>query len=269
MLKIKNILLKLALLPINFIDEEIIFKNDIFWLNEVKRKKLKELEDFLKNKKLFNNLDYLNKKWDSYLADKNILKNHEQFYINWTGKMGASALVANVYDQLNRPYLIHYLNKFLFKTKNINVLDYGCGSGVLSIEFFKQINNANLYLSDLPNLSKEFVNFQIQDHPNFKNIDINLDKHKDEYFDVIICNDILEHLRSPTKIFRKLDSKLKKSGFLFLQAPWGGGIPGHLPEAKHNWYHNGGNRYLMKNYQKIASYYFYPVRFTQGVFVKL
>ena len=69
-------------------------------------------------------------------------------------------------------------------------------------------------------------------------------------FDLIICVDVLEHLKNPSEVFiKKIDPKLRKGGVLLLTAPWGGGHITHLEEAPADW-HRSGAKVLADRYRR-------------------
>lgn len=81
--------------------------------------------------------------------------------------------------------------------------------------------------------------------------DVTLDGVPDNSVDLVLCIDVLEHLRSPSKTFFLLDQKLRDGGFLILQAPWGG-HPEHLEEAPQDWETSGGKSMLQTRYLPLA-----------------
>lgn len=97
------------------------------------------------------------------------------------------------------------------------VLDLGCGRGGLSEKLKKRIvtevvgveANPDCYYSAKNKLDKVYLG------------DIEKVKlpYPAEYFDCIICADVLEHLRDPKKILEKYKFYLKKEGCLIASIP--------------------------------------------------
>lgn len=63
----------------------------------------------------------------------------------------------------------------------------------------------------------------------------------DDYFDIITCLEVLEHLKSPESCFSEFTRVIKPGGSVFLSAPWMVGIHGdpddyfrYTPSAIHN-----------------------------------
>lgn len=103
-----------------------------------------------------------------------------------------------------------------------------------SIDFFSNRNKTILHMAPEPNLSKQFLAHKFKEYicgdffapgyenvyPNYvKNINILNIPYKDEYFDVIICNHVLEHVEDDIKGMSELFRVLKKGGFAILQVP--------------------------------------------------
>ena len=75
-----------------------------------------------------------------------------------------------------------------------------------------------------PGFSKEFIknkNFKISDlsnhnHLDFKNIDAQNTKFKDEAFDFVVASNMIHHIPYPLKFFREVNRILKKGGKLII-----------------------------------------------------
>ncbi len=105
------------------------------------------------------------------------------------------------------------------KNENNKVLEIGAGSCDTLIVIKKL------------NLAKEVVGVELmklndsqQENPeidklitgNIENIELDLPK---DYFDVIICGDVLEHLVDPWNTLRKLHKHLKQNGVIIISIP--------------------------------------------------
>jgi 2-polyprenyl-3-methyl-5-hydroxy-6-metoxy-1,4-benzoquinol methylase len=105
-------------------------------------------------------------------------------------------------------------------------------------------------------MSADFIAYRAKKH-NLSSIewhDVRDSTWSHQQFDAVICFDVLEHLSNPSYVLRELlYPMLKHSGLLFLQAPWGGGVPSHLDEAIVDFYHHGGRQFLSKKFNKIYS----------------
>lgn len=100
--------------------------------------------------------------------------------------------------------------------KNKNILDIGCGGGILSESLAK--DGAHVTAVDL---SHDAIKVAI-DHA--KTLDINyqvisaedLAKQKPQYFDAITCMEMLEHVPDPQSILDAAFKMLKPGGYAFL-----------------------------------------------------
>ena len=103
-----------------------------------------------------------------------------------------------------------------------------------SINFFVDPNKKVLHMAPEPNLSKQFFKHKFKEYvcgdffapgyedvyPSYvKNINILNIPYGNEYFDIIICNHVLEHVEDDLKGMSEIYRVLKKGGFAILQVP--------------------------------------------------
>lgn len=61
------------------------------------------------------------------------------------------------------------------------------------------------------------------EQPYVSKIDINnMDSFKDNFFDVVVCSHVLEHVKDDRKALKEINRVLKKDGFLFISVPING-----------------------------------------------
>lgn len=252
--------------------KRIIFRNEITKLTSLENLFQKEIRNFLLERRYIKknqSPDSLSKNWNKRSGKKLLeLKDPTKFYSSWVGKLGAMNLVVNSKDQFKRPYIYRAFEKYVHKRFEGKILDYGCGTASLSLSLLKEnFPKAKLILSDVDNLAREFVIEYSKNHKEFNisPVTLDLDAIEDNSLDIILCIDVLEHLKNPSEVFFLLNRKLKKRGILFLKAPWLG-HPEHLPESPVNWKREGGRKTLLNQYQKLYS--FNPLRSPSGVYLK-
>lgn len=103
----------------------------------------------------------------------------------------------------------------LISFKDSNILEIGCGEGNTLVELKKQGKAkfiAGVDIIDL-NQANRLDKFILAD---IESDNINL---PEEYFDVIICADVLEHLKDPWSVLKKISKFLKPDGILLASIP--------------------------------------------------
>lgn len=197
-------------------------------------------------------MELLAQKWPDYV--KKIFQPSESgaFYLAWTSEVGAANIAANIMDQFARPYIPAGL--FVNVKNGQHVLDFGCGTAAISLPWQRtQSPNCSLFLADIDNLGREFTAYQKQKYPKLaiELLPIDLAGLPDESMDIILCVHVLEHISNPVAVLKMLDSKLKKNGKIFLEAPWGG-HPEHIQEAIEDWKNRDGAGFLKNRYRLIG-----------------
>lgn len=92
------------------------------------------------------------------------------------------------------------------------VLDLGCGEGN-SVDFFRDLNSTVKWFGlDLE--SSPEVNRREREDANFIKFDGIKIPFADEYFDIIFCQQVLEHVRYPTSLLKEVSRVLKPGGYL-------------------------------------------------------
>lgn len=103
--------------------------------------------------------------------------------------------------------------------EKIRVLDVGCANGLLGQRLKREKNPQFLAgIEADPELAAEAEKY-------FDKIILtNLEEltslpFEEESFEVIVCADVLEHLKDPLEVLRKLSRYLKKNGFFLISVP--------------------------------------------------
>lgn len=111
--------------------------------------------------------------------------------------------------------------KYIPKDKNI-YLDIGCGRGGTLQLIKDRVNNEDLELWGVEFVEKAFNEAKVigSEGKVFLGLgEENLKNLPDNYFDVIMCLDVLEHMPYPDQFVIKLKSKLKEDGILITSLP--------------------------------------------------
>jgi 2-polyprenyl-3-methyl-5-hydroxy-6-metoxy-1,4-benzoquinol methylase len=125
------------------------------------------------------------------------------------------------YQPENNQVAFDLISKAINGKKDVkNILDVGCGYGLLSKELKKTYPKLNLYgiehakeASQSSQKILKLLQFNIEDMALIKL------KLKTQKFDVIIFSDVLEHLYDPVGIIKFYQSLLKQDGTIIVTVP--------------------------------------------------
>jgi len=178
-------------------------------------------------------------------------KNLREFYESWNDQAAVENACANIFNQLICFENYNVCAKYTIKSDV--VIDYGCGTGALSLALALsgKIKNKLIQL-DVPNDISKLRQFRIEKHnlTNVINENIFLFNEKD-VADLIICIDVLEHIEDSSSVFiNNIYPLLKVGGYMILRAPWRGQLT-HIDQAADDFYLNGGRKFLSKNFKEV------------------
>jgi 2-polyprenyl-3-methyl-5-hydroxy-6-metoxy-1,4-benzoquinol methylase len=134
----------------------------------------------------------------------------EQGYYKWTLKS---------FEQDRVTKLLKELDNVLSNKNNLNVLDVGSGSGELIYKLSLKYPLNNYYGNDIANniisknkKNKKTVKWTVEDFNNKIS-------YKNNFFDVIIAGEIVEHLYDTDGFFLEVKRVLRKKGRLYITTP--------------------------------------------------
>lgn len=121
------------------------------------------------------------------------------------------------YDFLNSNPYKNYMKIIQFTGKNKKVLDVGCSTGKLSKKLMK--NGCEIFGIEIDEESAKIAKNHCKE-VIIADVDlIESLPYPNEYFDVIIFSDILEHLKSPSDALKKFREYLKNDGYIIVSIP--------------------------------------------------
>lgn len=144
--------------------------------------------------------------------DEKEINNFDSFAHQWWNKRGPYKLIHNL-----TPLRLDYIQKHL-DIKNSNILDIGCGGGILAEELTDK--GANVTGLDASKKTIKIAN----DHAKEKGFNINylntsLEEHikkNNQKYDGIVCFELIEHVPDQLKLIQDISSICKKGTRVFL-----------------------------------------------------
>jgi len=100
---------------------------------------------------------------------------------------------------------------------DVKLLDIGCSDGKFTIEFSKKVGAKKVYGLEI---DKYLIREARSKGIICKKSDANKKlPFRDNFFDVIICNQVVEHLYDPDNLFQEINRILKMNGYLYISTP--------------------------------------------------
>jgi CMP-N-acetylneuraminic acid synthetase/2-polyprenyl-3-methyl-5-hydroxy-6-metoxy-1,4-benzoquinol methylase len=107
---------------------------------------------------------------------------------------------------------VQYINSLPNKTGKM-FLDLGCGPGFISSEISDE------YIKHGLDNSKTAVQYASKYIENLHLGVLNVDTYPDEFFDVVLCFHVIEHVNDPIRFIRNISNILKTHGELIISTP--------------------------------------------------
>lgn len=135
-----------------------------------------------------------------------------------------SKVQKNVIQEKNFTYriVISVLKGVINNRKNLRILDYGCGVGTVAIHLASKGN----YITGV-DISKKAINsanesatfLGLQKLAKFYTLPLGIKKIAKKKFDLIICIEVIEHIKEDKKLIKLLSGHLKRTGVLVVSTP--------------------------------------------------
>lgn len=146
----------------------------------------------------------------------NYKKIYSDTYFNGENSFFYSLGYGNIFQIPYFNNLFTQIKPHVKRNKKVKVLDVGCAFGYMLKKFPDNCELNGIDISDfaitqakklLPNATLKVGGAET----TFP--------FKDNYFDVVICNDVIEHLEHPKKALENMHRVLKKGGVLYINTP--------------------------------------------------
>lgn len=123
--------------------------------------------------------------------------------------------VANEWDAPEKVQLMHSLasaaRPYLKLEDKIDIMDFGCGTGLFGFEFYEQAKS--LTGIDTSEGMLKVFDEKASKLDNVKSLNINLENESiDEKYDLIVSSMAFHHLIDPLEVLKKLKANLKAGG---------------------------------------------------------
>jgi SAM-dependent methyltransferase len=110
----------------------------------------------------------------------------------------------------------HLVNHF----KNPSILEYGCGSAVLTEWLSEKFPECQYSVADIPSTTLDFIKWKKKFYKyDYEILEIGAGKEGiplKKNYDLIICQDVLEHTPNPLEIVQSFCEHLNKDGILLI-----------------------------------------------------
>jgi len=163
--------------------------------------------------------------WNDYGCDNKNLnwENIEKFYSHPVWLLNGLFIETDRESMRHRKSIAEYFKD----KKRLKILDYGGGFGTLAKEIAKITPSSKVDIYE-PYASK----YAYKNIKDFKNIEI-VNNLKENYYDVLVNTDILEHVEKPIELIAIYNKCLKKGGMLISHWNFTPCIRCHLPKHFH------------------------------------
>lgn len=108
------------------------------------------------------------------------------------------------------------LYKLIKKSKGKKLIDVGCGDGFV-LDYLKPLNK-KLYGIDISEKRVKRVKKMVPD-AKIKLCSADNISYKDNFFDITLCSEVLEHVRNPVRSIKELIRITKKNGIIIITVP--------------------------------------------------
>lgn len=102
--------------------------------------------------------------------------------------------------------------------QNLKLLDLGCGQGHFTYKIKRQFPNYDVFGLDYSITAIDYANSSFKGI-NFIVANAYYPPYNNEYFDIIVCNNLWEHVPDPLSLLHAISRILKPNGLLIISTP--------------------------------------------------
>ncbi len=150
------------------------------------------------------------------LADMDYKKIYNQNYFSGQDsffyQLGYDRWFQKLYFQL----LFQPIKAYIKNLKEAKVLDIGCAYGIMLQKFPKHFEK---YGIDISQFAIEKAKQRLPDATLKVTGAEEKFPFQDNFFDIIICNDVIEHIEKPDLLLKNIHQVLKPGGILYINTP--------------------------------------------------
>lgn len=157
--------------------------------------------------------------------DENELKKFKKTSKEWWSISGEFKILHKI-NSIRIQYInneikkhFHYLNDGEKSLLNLNIIDVGCGGGLISLPLSKlgaNITAIDANLSNIKILSNYLKNTDLSVNPINTTVEEYIIKYPNHLYDVVLCLEVIEHVKNQDVFIKNLLKLLKTSGILIL-----------------------------------------------------
>ncbi|HML05533.1 MAG TPA: class I SAM-dependent methyltransferase [Methanobacterium sp.] len=128
------------------------------------------------------------------------------------------------YEDNPRPFLEYkneLINKYLIKKNGRNALDIGCGDGFFTsklLELGYMVDAIDISPEAIKSTRKRVETLGMENSVNLFNTEIE-EFHPTQKYDVILCFEVLEHIKDDLNTLKKINEWIKNDGILIISVP--------------------------------------------------
>lgn len=150
-------------------------------------------------------------------------ENYRRYYNDWFKQKHIksrdfSTPSTKLFDS-RRKYILE-IAKYVAEKGEMNILDLGCGEETY-IENLVKISGINLYGVDISDFVIDLHKRAYQDHSNVRFIACPAEElpFDEGYFDLVICDELIEHVPKAEILLDEIGRVIKKDGILIISTP--------------------------------------------------